>query len=114
MFDRNFEPAGHAFVRSDAKDVRLATELTREVDVPADIAAAVDQKYVAAVAAGIGHLVGSAIVQVQEERARVELRRSCDSAEYLILLSIDIWGTMLECMLHENHLIGKRVTEKFR
>ena len=75
VFDRNFEPAGHAFVRSDAKDVRLATELAREVDVPADIAAAVDQKYVAAVAAGIGHLGGSAIVQVQEERARVELRR---------------------------------------
>ena len=75
VFDRNFEPAGHAFVRSDAKDVRLATELAREVDVPADIAAAVDQKYVAAVAAGIGHLGGSAIAQVQEERARVELRR---------------------------------------
>ena len=75
VFDGNFEPAGHAFVRSDAKDVRLATELAREVDVPADIAAAVDQKYVAAVAAGIGHLGGSAIVQVQEERARVELRR---------------------------------------
>ena len=75
VFDRNFEPAGHAFVRSDAKDVRLATELAREVDVPADIAAAVDQKYVAAVAAGIGHLGGSAIVQVQEERARVELGR---------------------------------------
>ena len=75
VFDRNFEPAGHAFVRSDAKDVRLATELAREVDVPADIAAAVDQKYVAAVAAGIGHLGGSAIVQVQEERARVVLGR---------------------------------------
>ena len=76
VFDRNFEPAGHAFVRSDAKDVRLATELAREVDVPADIAASVDQKYVAAVAAGIGHLGGSAIVQVQEERARVVLGRS--------------------------------------
>ena len=76
IFDRNFEPAGRAFVRSDAKDVRLATELAREVDVPADIAAAVDQKYVAAVAAGIGHLGGSAIVQVQEERARVVLGRS--------------------------------------
>ena len=75
VFDRDFDPAGFAFVRSDAKDVRLATELAREVDVPADIAAAVDQKYVAAVAAGIGHLGGSAIVQVQEERARVELRR---------------------------------------
>lgn len=75
VFDRDFDPAGFAFVRSDAKDVRLATDLAREVDVPADIAAAVDQKYVAAVAAGIGHLGGSAIVQVQEERARVELRR---------------------------------------
>ena len=76
VFDRDFDPAGFAFVRSDAKDVRLATELAREVDVPADIAAAVDQKYVAAVASGIGHLGGSAIVQVQEERARVELRRA--------------------------------------
>ena len=76
VFDRDFDPAGFAFVRSDAKDVRLATELAREVDVPAEIAAAVDQKYVAAVAAGIGHLGGSAIVQVQEERARVELRRT--------------------------------------
>ena len=75
VFDRDFDPAGFAFVRSDAKDVRLATELAREVDVPADIAAAVDQKYVAAVAAGIGHLGGSAIVQVQEQRARIELRR---------------------------------------
>ena len=79
VFDRDFDPAGFAFVRSDAKDVRLATELAREVDVPADIAAAVDQKYVAAVAAGIGHLGGSAIVQVQEERARVELRRGGDA-----------------------------------
>ena len=43
--------------------------------MPADIAAAVDQKYVAAVAAGIGHMGGSAIVQVQEERARVVLGR---------------------------------------
>ena len=80
VFDRDFDPAGFAFVRSDAKDVRLATELAREVDVPAEIAAAVDQKYVAAVAAGIGHLGGSAIVQVQEERARVELRRSGESS----------------------------------
>ena len=83
VFDRNFEPAGHAFVRSDAKDVRLATELAREVDVPADIAAAVDQKYVAAVAAGIGHLGGSAIVQVQEERARVVLGRGSGEANSL-------------------------------
>ena len=80
VFDRDFDPAGFAFVRSDAKDVRLATELAREVDVPAEIAAAVDQKYVAAVAAGIGHLGGSAIVQVQEERARVVLRRSGESS----------------------------------
>ena len=79
VFDRDFDPAGFAFVRSDAKDVRLATELAREVDVPADIAAAVDQKYVAAVAAGIGHLGGSAIVQVQEERARVVLGRVGES-----------------------------------
>ncbi len=75
VFEGDFDLAGFAFLRSDAKDVRLATELAREVDVPADIATAVDQRYVAAVAAGLGHLGGSAIVQVQEEWARVELRR---------------------------------------
>ena len=75
IFDRDFSPAGSAFVRSDAKDVRLATELAREVDVPVEIAAAVDQKYIAALAAGLGHEGGSAIVQVQEQRAGVELRR---------------------------------------
>ena len=74
VFERNFEPAGSAFVKSDAKDVRLAIELARAVDVPVEIAAAVDQKYVAALAAGIGGLGGSAIVQVQEQRAGVELR----------------------------------------
>ena len=75
IFDRNFDPLGSAFVRSDAKDVRLATELAREVSVPVEIAAAVDQKYVEALAAGLTMLGGSAIIQVQERRAGVELRR---------------------------------------
>lgn len=74
VFERDFEPAGFAFVKSDAKDVRLAIELARAVDVPVEIAAAVDQKYVAALAAGLGLLGGSAIVQVQEQRAGVELQ----------------------------------------
>ncbi len=74
VFQRNFDPLGSAFVRSDAKDVRLAVELARSVDVPVEIASAVDQKFVAALAGGIGHLGGSAIVQVQEQRAGVKLR----------------------------------------
>lgn len=73
VFERDFSNYGSAFVRSDAKDVRLAVELAREVDVPVEIASAVDQKYVAALATGIGALGGSAIVQVQEQRAGVRL-----------------------------------------
>ena len=74
VFDGDFDPAGFSFLRSDAKDVRLAIELAREVNVPVEIAATADQKYVAALAAGIGLLGGNAIVQVQEMRAGVELR----------------------------------------
>ena len=36
VFDRDFDPAGFAFVRSDEKDVRLLTELAPSGDAPAD------------------------------------------------------------------------------
>ena len=79
VFDGDFEQRGSAFLASDAKDVRLATELAREVDVPAEIAAMVDQKYVAALAAGLGRLGGVTVVKVQEERSGVELRYNGDN-----------------------------------
>ena len=74
VFNRGFEPKDTGFLRADAKDMRLAVDLARELDVPVEIAAMIDQRYVAALAAGLGHLSGQAVVKVQEEQAGVELR----------------------------------------
>ena len=56
------------------KDVRLATDLGRELDVPLEIANIVEQKLTAGVARGWGHRAHSAHILLQEERAGVELR----------------------------------------
>jgi 3-hydroxyisobutyrate dehydrogenase-like beta-hydroxyacid dehydrogenase len=74
VFEGDFEPKDTGYLRTDAKDMRLATELARELDVPVEIAAMVDQRYVAALAAGLGHLGGASVIKVQEDRSGVELR----------------------------------------
>jgi 3-hydroxyisobutyrate dehydrogenase-like beta-hydroxyacid dehydrogenase len=76
VFDGDFEPKDTGFLRTDAKDVRPVTELAPELDVPAEIAALVDQRYVAALATGPGHIGGAAVVRVQEARSGVELRHT--------------------------------------
>lgn len=56
------------------KDVGLATELGREVGVPLHLAAATEQDLVEAINRGWGGRDASALFQLQEQRAGVELR----------------------------------------
>ncbi len=57
-----------------AKDVRLATDLGRELGLPLPLANLVDQAYVAAQGRGLGPLANHAVVRPIEEAAGVELR----------------------------------------
>ena len=55
------------------KDVRLATDLGRELDVPLEIANMVEQKLTEAVARGWGHRMSGVHTLIQEEKAGVDL-----------------------------------------
>ncbi|MBI4218587.1 MAG: NAD(P)-dependent oxidoreductase [Chloroflexi bacterium] len=55
------------------KDVRLATDLGRELDVPLEIANIVEQKLTEAVARGWGHRMHGVHTLIQEEKAGVDL-----------------------------------------
>lgn len=55
------------------KDVRLATDLGRELDVPLEIANMVEQKLTEAVARGWGHRMSGVHTLIQEEKAGVNL-----------------------------------------
>jgi 3-hydroxyisobutyrate dehydrogenase-like beta-hydroxyacid dehydrogenase len=57
-----------------AKDVRLATDLGRELGLPLPLANLVDQVYVAAQARGLGSLSTHAVVRLVEDAAGVTLR----------------------------------------
>ena len=57
-----------------AKDVRLATDLGRELGLPLPVSNLVDQVYVAAQARGLGSLSTHAVVRLLEEATGVTLR----------------------------------------
>ncbi len=72
LFKGNFEP-GFA-VALAAKDVRLATDLGRELGIPMDVSNIVDQRYVEALFRGWGPRDSDAVATLQEEKAGVQLR----------------------------------------
>jgi len=72
LFKGNFEP-GFA-VDLAAKNLRLGTDLARELGLPLDFANLADQRFVEAQARGWGAKHADIVVRLQEERAGVELR----------------------------------------
>jgi 3-hydroxyisobutyrate dehydrogenase len=72
LFQGNFEP-GFA-LDLGAKDLRLGTNLARELGLPLDLANFVDQRFVEAQGRGWGKLGADAVVRLIEERAGLELR----------------------------------------
>jgi len=72
LFKGNFEP-GFA-TNLAAKDVRLATDLGRELGIPMEVSNIIDQKHVEALFRGLGPQDSDAVAKLQEERAGVQLR----------------------------------------
>ena len=72
LFKGNFQP-GFALALA-AKDVRLATDLGRELGVPMELSNLVDQRYVEALGRGWGPQASDIIATLQEEKAGVQLR----------------------------------------
>lgn len=72
LFRGNFEPGFAAALAS--KDVRLATDLGRELVLPMALSNLVDQQYVETVARGWGERDSDMVSVLQEEKAGVQLR----------------------------------------
>ena len=72
LFKGNTKP-GFATARA-AKDVRLATDLGRELGIPMDLSNLVDQRHVEALFRGWGPLDSIVVAYLQEEKAGVQLR----------------------------------------
>jgi 3-hydroxyisobutyrate dehydrogenase len=72
LFKGNFEP-GFA-LDLGAKDLRLGTNLAKELGIPLDLANLVDQRFVEAQSRGWGKLHADVVVKLIEERTGVELR----------------------------------------
>ena len=72
LFKGNTQP-GFATALA-AKDVRLATDLGRELGIPMDLSNLVDQRHVEALFRGWGPLDSIAVAYLQEEKAGVQLR----------------------------------------
>jgi 3-hydroxyisobutyrate dehydrogenase-like beta-hydroxyacid dehydrogenase len=76
VFKGNFEaPAGFGIGLS-RKDVGLATELGRQLDVPMPIAALVEQFMIQAVSRGWSRQSTVSLFRLQEEAAGIEVRNS--------------------------------------
>ena len=75
---RDFEPGFRLAL--GAKDVRLATDLGRQLGVPMELSNLVDQQYTDALRRGLGPLSSAAVVTLQEERAGVEIREAAEGA----------------------------------
>jgi 3-hydroxyisobutyrate dehydrogenase-like beta-hydroxyacid dehydrogenase len=56
------------------KDLGLATEVGRELNVPMPLASLVEQDLLAALANGLGEKDSTAAVTIQEDRAAVKIR----------------------------------------
>jgi 3-hydroxyisobutyrate dehydrogenase len=73
IFRGNFDRVTFA-LKLARKDLGLATEVGRELNVPMPIAALVEQDFLAAMAHGLGEKDATAAVTVQEDRAGVKVR----------------------------------------
>ncbi len=73
VFRGNFDRVTFA-LKLARKDLGLATEVGRELNVPMPLASLVEQDFLAALANGLGEKDSSAAVTVQEDRAAVKLR----------------------------------------
>jgi 3-hydroxyisobutyrate dehydrogenase len=73
IFRGNFDRVTFA-LKLARKDLGLATEVGRELNVPMPIAATVEQDFLAALAHGLGDKDSTAVVTVQEDRAGVKVR----------------------------------------
>ena len=72
LFKGDFQPG---FATSlAAKDVRLATDLGRELGIPMELSNLVDQWHVEALVRGLGPEDVDAVAKIQEEKAGVQLR----------------------------------------
>ena len=72
LFKGNFEPGFS--VALAAKDVRLATDLGRDLGLPMEVSSIIDQKHVEALSRGWGRQDADAVAKLQEERTGVQLR----------------------------------------
>ena len=72
LFKGNFEP-GFATALA-AKDVRLATDLGREMGLPLEVSNIIDQRHVEALFRGWDSEDSDAVAKLQEEKAGIELR----------------------------------------
>jgi 3-hydroxyisobutyrate dehydrogenase-like beta-hydroxyacid dehydrogenase len=73
VFRGNFDRVTFA-LRLAKKDLGLATEIGRELNVPMPIAALVEQDLLSAIANGLGEKDMTVAVTVQENRANVKIR----------------------------------------
>ncbi len=73
IFARSFEKVGFALRLMD-KNLRLAAELARDLQIPLPIASVAREMYRAAMTAGYGDLDVAALVKVVEAMAHVEIR----------------------------------------
>ncbi len=72
LYKGNFEP-GFSLALA-AKDVRLATDLGRELGLPMEASNLLEQRYVEAISKGLGPKDADAVVLLHEERTGTKLR----------------------------------------
>ena len=73
VFRGNFDRVTFA-LKLARKDLGLATEVGRELNVPMPLASMVEQDFLAALAGGLGEKDSTAAVTIQEDRAGVKIR----------------------------------------
>jgi 3-hydroxyisobutyrate dehydrogenase len=73
VFRGNFDRVTFA-LKLARKDLGLATEVGRELNVPMPLASLVEQDFLAALANGLGEMDSTASVTIQENRAGVKIR----------------------------------------
>ena len=75
VFRGNFDRVTFA-LKLARKDLGLATEVGRELNVPMPIASLVEQDFLSALANSLGEKDSTAAVTIQENRAHVKVRAS--------------------------------------
>ena len=74
LFKGNFKPGFATALAS--KDIRLATDLGRELGLPMEVSNIIDQRHVEALARGWGAQDSDSVAKLQEEKAGIQLRIS--------------------------------------